>query len=98
MELISSLKCRLVTVKTVHGDVKMKVPAGTQSGTVFRLRGKGAPYLRGSGNGDQQVTVKIRTPKGLNQKQKEALRAFAEASGEKTQNESIVDRLKKHKK
>ncbi|KRL08289.1 molecular chaperone DnaJ [Liquorilactobacillus hordei] len=87
-----------VTVKTVHGDVQMKIPAGTQSGTVFRLRGKGAPYLRGNGNGDQQVTVKIQTPKGLNQKQKEALRNFAEASGEKIQNESIFDRLKKHKK
>lgn len=85
-----------VTVKTVHGDVQMKVPAGTQSGTVFRLRGKGAPHLRGNGNGDEQVTVKIQTPKGLNQKQKEALHAFAEASNERS--ESFFDKLKKHKK
>ncbi|WPC17693.1 molecular chaperone DnaJ [Pediococcus inopinatus] len=71
-----------ITVKTVHGDVKMKVPAGTQTGTTFRLRGKGAPRLRGNGNGDQQVTVNVTTPKSLNHEQREAMRSFAKASGE----------------
>lgn len=71
-----------VTVKTVHGDVKLKVPAGTQGGTTFRLRGKGAPRLRGNGNGDEHVTIKVVTPKNLNKGQRDALRDFAKASGE----------------
>jgi len=70
-----------IDVPTVHGDVKLKVPAGTQTGTKFRLRGKGAPRLRGSGNGDQTVITKVVTPKSMNDEQKEALRAFAKASG-----------------
>ena len=53
-----------------------------QSGTVFRLRGKGIPYLRGSGRGDQYVTVNVAVPKGLSSAQKEALRAFARSMGE----------------
>lgn len=72
-----------IDVPTVHGDVKLKVPAGTQTGTKFRLRGKGAPRLRGSGNGDQTVIAKVVTPKNLNDAQKEALREFAKASGTK---------------
>ncbi|KRL38476.1 molecular chaperone DnaJ [Liquorilactobacillus uvarum] len=88
-----------VMVKTVHGDVKMKIPAGTQTGTIFRLRGKGAPKLRSDGNGDQHVTVQVQTPKTLNQKQREALKSFAEASGEKvTGEESFFEKLKKRKK
>lgn len=71
-----------VEVPTVHGNVKLKIPAGTQTGTSFRLKGKGAPRLRGNGNGDQNVKVSIVTPKNLNEKQREALQAFAEASGE----------------
>ncbi|MDR1567930.1 MAG: molecular chaperone DnaJ [Streptococcaceae bacterium] len=70
-----------VEVPTVHGQVKLKIPAGTQTGTNFRLRGKGAPKLRGSGNGDQHVRVKLKTPKHLNEEQRQALRAFAVASG-----------------
>ncbi|HEL0027708.1 TPA: molecular chaperone DnaJ [Streptococcus equi subsp. zooepidemicus] len=72
-----------VDIPTVHGDVAMSIPAGTQTGKVFRLKGKGAPKLRGGGQGDQHVTVNIVTPTKLNEAQKEALKAFAEASGEK---------------
>ena len=71
-----------IEVPTVHGKVKLKVPAGTQTGTSFRLKGKGAPRLRGTGNGDQHVKVTVVTPKSLNEQQKEALQAFAEASGD----------------
>ncbi|MBV7389982.1 molecular chaperone DnaJ [Enterococcus alishanensis] len=71
-----------IAIPTVHGDVKLKIPAGTQTGQKFRLRGKGAPRLRGNVNGDQQVTVKIVTPKNLNDQQREALRTFAEAGGQ----------------
>ncbi len=71
-----------VEVPTVHGNVEMVIPAGTQTGKTFRLKGKGAPRLRGGSQGDQHVTVKIVTPTKLNDAQKEALLAFAKASGD----------------
>ena len=71
-----------VEVPTVHGNVEMTIPAGTQTGKTFRLKGKGAPRLRGGSQGDQHVTVKIVTPTKLNDAQKEALLAFAKASGD----------------
>ena len=71
-----------VEVPTVHGNVEMTIPAGTQTGKTFRLKGKGAPCLRGGSQGDQHVTVKIVTPTKLNDAQKEALLAFAKASGD----------------
>lgn len=86
-----------INVPTVHGAVKLKVPAGTQTGTNFRLRGKGAPKLRGTGNGDQHVKVKLITPKNLNEEQKQALRQFAEVSGTKLteqQSEGFFDKMK----
>jgi molecular chaperone DnaJ len=71
-----------VEVPTLDGMVKYTIPEGTQTATVFRLRDKGIPHLRGHGRGDQLVTVNIVTPKKLNSEQKELLRKFAEASGE----------------
>ena len=71
-----------VEVPTVHGNVEMTIPAGTQTGKTFRLKGKGAPRLRGGSQGDQHVTVRIVTPTKLNDAQKEALLAFAKASGD----------------
>ena len=68
-----------VEVPTVHGDVEMTIPAGTQTGKTFRLKGKGAPKLRGGGQGDQHVTVNIVTPTKLNDAQVEALKNFAAA-------------------
>lgn len=79
-------------VETIHGDVEITVPSGTQSGTLFRLRGKGVPKVNSSGNGDQYVKVIVDIPKNLNEKQKSALIDFMEASGEK------VDSEVKHKK
>ena len=72
-----------VSVPTVHGDVEMTIPAGTQTGRTFRLKGKGAPKLRGGGQGDQHVTVNIVTPTKLNDAQVEALKKFAAAGGDK---------------
>lgn len=85
-----------IKVKTVHGDVDLKVPAGTQSETNFRLRGKGVPYLNGKGTGDEHVTVHVKTPKNLNKRQREAMMAFAAASGEdvKGVKKSVLDKLK----
>ena len=48
-----------IEVPTLHGKVKLKVPAGTQTGTKFRLRGKGIPNVRGHGTGDQHIIVKV---------------------------------------
>ena len=88
-----------VEVPTVHGNVEMTIPAGTQTGTTFRLRGKGAPHLRAGGNGDQRVTVKIETPKNLNKKQREALKAFADSMGEDPSgDDSFFERWSKSKK
>ncbi|MEG1632823.1 MAG: molecular chaperone DnaJ [Oscillospiraceae bacterium] len=71
-----------IEVPTLDGKVKLNVPEGTQPATVFRLKGKGIPYLRGSGRGDQYVTVDVAVPKGLNTAQREALRAFSAAMDE----------------
>ena len=71
-----------ITVATVDGDVKYTIPAGTQSGTLFRLKGKGIPRVNSSGRGDQYVKVIVDIPKTLNEKQKDALKAFMEACGE----------------
>ncbi|RDU35430.1 molecular chaperone DnaJ [Neobacillus piezotolerans] len=70
-----------IEVPTLHGKVKLKIPAGTQTGTKFRLRGKGIPNVRGYGTGDQHVIVRIITPTKLTDKQKQLLREFAEMSG-----------------
>ncbi len=72
-----------VEVPTLDGKVKYTIPEGTQTGSVFRLRGKGIPYLRGSGRGDQFITVNVVIPRNLTAEQKELLRSFGEAMGEK---------------
>lgn len=65
-----------VEVPTIHGPEYYDLPAGTQPGTVFTMRGKGIPRLQRSGKGDQRVTVKVEVPRNLNSAQKEALKSF----------------------
>ena len=69
-------------IPTIDGKVKYSIPEGTQSGTTFRLKGKGIPGLNGRARGDQYVTVYIETPRNLNREQKEALRKFSDTLGE----------------
>lgn len=69
-----------IKVPTLDGQVVMKVPEGTQPGKVLRLKGKGIPSLRNSTRGDQLVRIKVVVPQKLNEKQKDALRKFAEIS------------------
>lgn len=85
-----------VQVPTLDGPVDMKVPAGTQSGKILRLRDKGVPHLRGNGRGDEHVVIKVLTPQNLNQRQKELLKEFGEISGDKVNPEqkSFLDNLK----
>ena len=73
-----------IEVPTIDGRVKLTIPEGTQPGSVFRLRGKGIPYLqsKGSGRGDQFVTITVTVPKNMTAEQKERLRAYAEAMNE----------------
>lgn len=77
-----------IDVPTLEGDVKMRIPEGTQSGRVFRLRGKGVADVRGFGRGDQLVRVRVVTPTKLNNKQKQILREFAKAGGDALPNET----------
>lgn len=72
-----------VEVPTVDGRIVQHIPEGTQSGTKFRLRGQGIQYLNGRGRGDQYVRVVVEVPKGLNKAQKDKLREFDAALGEK---------------
>ncbi len=74
-----------VEVPTLDGPVALKIASGTQSGKVYRLRGRGVPGLGGSDRGDQHVRVMVETPTHLTREQKELLVRFAELSGEKTQ-------------
>ena len=76
-------------IPTIDGKVKYSIAPGTQNGTRFRLRGKGIPYLRSTQRGDYYVTVTVDVPTRLNERQKEALRNFAEemGEGEDTKNE-----------
>ena len=70
-----------VNIETVDGDLKLRIPSGTQPGTAIRLRGKGVPHLHGSGRGDHYVRVKVTVPKHLTGKQKELLQEFQEEAG-----------------
>ncbi|MFC4305561.1 molecular chaperone DnaJ [Cohnella boryungensis] len=86
-----------IEIPTLTEKVKLKIPAGTQTGTYFRLKGKGVPRLRGYGQGDQQVKVTIVTPTHLSEDQRDLLREFAAKSGEATheQSKSIFERMKR---
>ena len=63
-----------INIETVESDVKLKIPAGTQSGTVFKLRSRGVTKLQESGKGDHYVEVVIKTPSSITRKQKEQLK------------------------
>lgn len=86
-----------IVVPTLKGRAKIKIPAGTQTGTEFRLRGKGVPRLYGRGYGDQQIRVKVVTPTGLSEEQKRLLREFGNLSGDYIleQNSSFFDKMKR---
>lgn len=83
-------------VPTLDGKVKYTMPEGTQTGTVFRLKGKGIPYIRGNGRGDQFVKVNVEVPVKLNEKQKEILKQFADLSGDDVheQRKGFFDKMK----
>jgi molecular chaperone DnaJ len=71
-----------IEAPTLFGKASLKIPPGTQSGTTFRLRGKGMPHLRGGAQGDQLVRVQVEVPTSLNSEQRKALENFALLSGD----------------
>ena len=89
-----------ITVPSIDGKVEVTVPEGTQSGTTFRLRGKGVPHLHGGGNGDLYVHAFVETPVNLTSKQKKMLKEFDESIKEggtkhSPQSTSFLDKMKK---
>ncbi|NIK67511.1 molecular chaperone DnaJ [Paenibacillus sp. BK720] len=89
-----------IEIPTLTEKVKLKIPAGTQTGTYFRLKGKGVPKLRGYGQGDQHVKVTVVTPTKLSDEQKDLLRQFGGIGGEspaenQEHHESIFEKMKK---
>ncbi len=73
-----------IEVPTLEGPVKLKIPAGTQSGKVLRLKSKGIASIHTGRRGDEQIIIKVETPTKLDKKQKELLEEFASISGEDT--------------
>ena len=85
-----------IDVPTPHGKVKVKVPAGTQSGSVQRLKGKGVADVRGYGQGDVLARLVVETPKKLSARQRELLEEFARLSGEEVHpiSKGFLDKVK----
>ncbi|PIP20152.1 MAG: molecular chaperone DnaJ [Candidatus Omnitrophica bacterium CG23_combo_of_CG06-09_8_20_14_all_40_11] len=84
-----------VEVPTLNGKVEMKIPAGTQSGRIFRLKEKGVPEVHGRSIGDELVKVNVRIPTHLSLQQRQLIEEFAKLSGEDINKESFTDKIKK---
>jgi molecular chaperone DnaJ len=84
-----------IEVPVLDGKVKMKIPAGTQSGNIFRLREKGIVDLHGRGMGDELVKVNVQIPGRLSNEQRKLIEEFARLSGEDIDKESFTDKIKK---
>ncbi|MBI4972522.1 MAG: molecular chaperone DnaJ [Candidatus Omnitrophica bacterium] len=82
-------------VPTLEGKVRMKIPAGTQSGKIFRLQGKGMPDLRANRMGDELVRVNVEIPAHLTSEQRRLIEEFAESCGEEITKESFTEKIRK---
>ncbi len=83
-----------IKVKTLDGEADLKIPAGTQTGTVFRIKSNGMPALGGRGKGDLFVAVTLITPKTLNKEQRKLLEQLAEIEDIDFQDESFMDKVR----
>lgn len=92
----AALGCE-VDVPTLSGKAELKIPAGTQTGKIFKLKGRGMPSLRTHNVGDEEIRVHVETPTHLNDKQKELLKQFASMSGEKVNpiSQTFMEKVKK---
>jgi len=86
-----------IHVPTLQGKAALKIPGGTQSGTTFRLKGRGLPHLRGNAHGDQLIRVQVEVPTHLSTEQKKFLEEFARVSGDQEEPlaKSFFDKAKK---
>ena len=83
-----------ISVKTLNGEQPLKVPAGTQTGTVFRVRGQGMPVLGGRGRGDLFVAVSVVTPRTLNREQRKLLEQLAKIETPDLEDKKLVDKVR----
>jgi molecular chaperone DnaJ len=83
-----------VEVPTLDGKAGLTVPEGTQTGTRFRLRGKGMPHLRGHGRGDLHVVVSVETPTQLSERQRELLRELGRTFGDKAEDKGFFRKVR----
>jgi molecular chaperone DnaJ len=83
-----------IMVKTLDGEEKLKIPMGTQTGTVFRLRGKGMPALGGRGRGDLFVSATVITPTTLTREQRRLLEQLADVESKDLENKGLVDKVR----
>jgi molecular chaperone DnaJ len=83
-----------IMVKTLDGEEKVKIPMGTQTGTVFRLRGKGMPVLGGRGRGDLFVSATVITPTTLTREQRRLLEQLAEVENKDLESKGLVDKVR----
>jgi molecular chaperone DnaJ len=85
-----------IEVPTLDGKARVKIPAGTQSGQVFKLKGRGIPDLNGYGRGDEVIRVLVETPRKLSPRQRELLEEFARISGEEVHplSKSFLEKVK----
>jgi molecular chaperone DnaJ len=83
-----------IKVKTLDGEEDLKIPAGTQTGTVFRLKSHGMPNLSGRGRGDLFVAVSLVTPKTLTKEQRKVLEQLAQIEDKDFQDESFMDKVR----
>ncbi len=81
-------------VKTLDGQEKLKIPMGTQTGTVFRLKGKGMPVLGGRGRGDLFVSVTVVTPTTLTREQRKLLEQLATVENQDLEDKGLVDKVR----
>jgi molecular chaperone DnaJ len=83
-----------VFIKTLEGEEQLKIPMGTQTGTVFRLKGKGMPVLGGRGRGDLFVSVSVVTPTSLTREQRKLLEQLAAFETKELEDKGLVDKVR----
>jgi len=84
-----------IEVTTLNGEERLQIPAGSQPGDVFRLRGKGMPSVRSQRKGDIYLTLEVRVPRKLSAEQKRLLKEFQRIESGKKDSPGIVGRLRK---
>jgi len=85
-----------VDVPTVDGDAILRIPSGTQPGKVIRMRGKGVPYLRSNGRGDQLVIVNVSIPTSVDEEQRDLIEKLGKSLGTEVipQERGFFDKLR----